>query len=61
MVRNEILLGVSIVRAVPDEHNRLELMAMTQYIHSLVMPLILRENAGVKGSVNFVRDVCALT
>mmetsp|Transcript_418 Transcript_418/g.927 ORF Transcript_418/g.927 Transcript_418/m.927 type:complete len:174 (-) Transcript_418:162-683(-) len=58
-VRNEILLGVNILKAVPGEPNKTELTSVT-HVYSPMIPLMLAKNAGVKGAVDFVRDIRAL-
>lgn len=59
LVRNEILLGVNVLKAVPGEPNKTELTAVS-HVYSSMIPLMLAKNAGVKGAVDFVRDVRAL-
>eukprot|EP00585_Thalassiosira_rotula_P000872 CAMPEP_0196162806 /NCGR_PEP_ID=MMETSP0910-20130528/48020_1 /TAXON_ID=49265 /ORGANISM="Thalassiosira rotula, Strain GSO102" /LENGTH=743 /DNA_ID=CAMNT_0041427763 /DNA_START=119 /DNA_END=2349 /DNA_ORIENTATION=- len=59
LVRNEILLGVNVLRAVPGEPNKTELTSVT-HVYSPMIPLMLAKNAGVKGAVDFVRDIRAL-
>ncbi len=59
LVRNEILLGVNILKAVPGEPNKTELTAVT-HVYSPMVPMMLAKNAGVKGAVDFVRDIRAL-
>lgn len=59
LVRNEILLGVNILKAVPDEPDKTELTSVT-HVYSPMIPLMLAKNAGVKGAVDFVRDIRAL-
>ncbi len=58
-VRNEILLGVNILKAVPGEPNWTELTSVT-HVYSPLIPLMLAKSAGVKGAVDFVRDIRAL-
>lgn len=58
-IRNEILLGVNILKAVPGEPNWTELTSVT-HVYSPLIPLMLAKNAGVKGAVDFVRDIRAL-
>ena len=57
--RNEILLGVNVLRAVPGEPNKTELTSVT-HVYSPMIPQMLAKNAGVKGAVDFVRDIRAL-
>lgn len=59
LVRNEILLGVNILKPVPGEPNKTELTSVT-HVYSPMIPLMLAKNAGVKGAVDFVRDIRAL-
>jgi len=58
-VRNEIILGVNILRQVPNEPDKTELIAVT-HVYSPMIPLMLAKNAGVKGAVDFVRDIRSL-
>jgi hypothetical protein len=58
-VRNEILLGVNVLKTIPGEPDKTELTAVT-HVHSPVIPLMLAKNAGMKGAVDFVRDVRAV-
>jgi hypothetical protein len=58
-VRNEIILGVNILLEVPDQPNKTELIAIT-HVYSPLIPLMLAKNAGVKGAVDFVRDIRSL-
>jgi len=57
--RNEILLGVNVLKAVPGEPNKTELTSVT-HVYSPMIPQMLAKNAGVKGAVDFVRDIRAL-
>ena len=59
LVRNEILLGVNVLKSIPGEPERTELTAVT-HVYSPMIPLMLAKNAGVKGAVDFVRDIRAL-
>mmetsp|Transcript_9618 Transcript_9618/g.20824 ORF Transcript_9618/g.20824 Transcript_9618/m.20824 type:complete len:858 (+) Transcript_9618:181-2754(+) len=59
LVRNEILLGVNILKAVPGEPSKTELTSVT-HVYSPMIPQMLAKNAGVKGAVDFVRDVRAM-
>ena len=59
LVRNEILLGVNVLRSVPGEPDKTELVAVT-HVYSPMVPLMLAKNAGVKGAVDFVRDIRAI-
>ncbi len=58
-IRNEILLGVNILKSVPGEPNLTELTSVT-HVYSPLIPVMLAKNAGVKGAVDFVRDIRAL-
>jgi hypothetical protein len=58
-IRNEILLGVNILKSVPGEPDWTELTSVT-HVYSPLIPLMLAKNAGVKGAVDFVRDIRAL-
>eukprot|EP00984_Skeletonema_dohrnii_P011076 scaffold4396_cov127-Skeletonema_dohrnii-CCMP3373.AAC.7 len=58
-VRNEIILGVNILLQVPNEPDKTELIAVT-HVYSPMIPLMLAKNAGVKGAVDFVRDIRSL-
>jgi hypothetical protein len=59
LVRNEILLGVNVLRAVPGEPDMTELTSVT-HVYSSMIPLMLAKSAGVKGATDFVRDIRAL-
>lgn len=59
LVRNEILLGVNILKAVPGEPDKTELIAVT-HVYSPMIPAMLAKSAGVKAAVDFVRDIRAL-
>ena len=59
LVRNEILLGVNVLRAVPGEPDKTELTSVT-HVYSPMIPLMLAKGAGVKGATDFVRDIRAL-
>ena len=58
-VRNEILLGVNVLRAIPGEPDKTELTAVT-HVYSPLVPLMLAKSAGMKGAVDFVRDIRAI-
>ena len=58
-VRNEILLGVNVLRAIPGEPDKTELTAVT-HVYSPLVPLMLAKSAGMKGAVDFVRDMRAI-
>jgi hypothetical protein len=59
LVRNEILLGVNVLRAIPGQPNKTELTSVT-HVYSPMIPLLLAKSAGVKGATDFVRDIRAL-
>jgi hypothetical protein len=59
LVRNEILLGVNVLRAVPGEPDKTELTSVT-HVYSPMIPLMLAKSAGVKGATDFVRDIRAM-
>jgi len=59
LVRNEILLGVNVLKEVPGAPNKTKLTSVT-HVYSPMIPLMLAKNAGVKGAVDFVRDIRAL-
>ena len=58
-IHNEILLGVNLLKSVPGEPNWTELTSVT-HVYSPLIPVMLAKNAGVKGAVDFVRDIRAL-
>ena len=49
-----------ILRQVPNEPDKTELIAVT-HVYSPMIPLMLAKNAGVKGAVDFVRDIRSLS
>lgn len=59
-IRNEILLGVNLLQAIPGEPDKTKLTAVT-HVYSPLVPLMLAKNAGMKGAVDFVRDVRAVS
>jgi hypothetical protein len=59
-VRNEILLGVNLLQAIPGEPDKTKLTAVT-HVYSPMVPLMLAKSAGMKGAVDFVRDVRAIS
>lgn len=59
LVRNEILMGVNILRGVPGDPDKTEMTSVT-HVYSPMIPSMLAKNAGVKGAVDFVRDIRAL-
>ncbi|KAL7544604.1 hypothetical protein ACHAWF_007980 [Thalassiosira exigua] len=58
-VRNEILLGVNVLRELPGDPTKTILTSVT-HVHSPLIPPMLAKGAGTKGAVDFVRDVRAL-
>ena len=58
-VRNEILFGVNILKEVPGQPDKTELTSVA-HVHSSLIPLMLAKNAGLKGAVDFVRDIRSL-
>ena len=59
-VRNEILLGVNVLRAVPGEPDKTERTSV-MHVYSPIILLMLVKGAGVKGTTDFVRDIRALS
>mmetsp|Transcript_7975 Transcript_7975/g.15024 ORF Transcript_7975/g.15024 Transcript_7975/m.15024 type:complete len:527 (+) Transcript_7975:165-1745(+) len=57
--RSEILLGVNLIRSIPGDTKRCEVIAVT-HCNSPFVPKMLAGSVGVKGAVDFVRDVRAL-
>jgi hypothetical protein len=57
--RSEILLGVNLIRSIPGESNKCEVIAVT-HCNSPLVPKMLAGSVGVKGAVDFVRDVRAM-
>lgn len=57
--RSEILLGVNLIRSIPGESNKCEVIAVT-HCNSPFVPKMLAGSVGVKGAVDFVRDVRAM-
>jgi len=55
MTRSEILLGVNLLRSIPGQPNRTELTAVTHV--KAGAPGILAVKIGVRGAINFVRDI----
>jgi len=58
-IRSEILLGVNVIRAVPGHPGKSEVTAVT-HCNSPSVPRALAGKIGVKGAVDFVRDVRSL-
>lgn len=59
LVRNEILMGINILKPVPGEPNKTELTSVT-HVYSPMIPVMLAKSAGVKGAIDFVKDIRAL-
>ena len=59
LIRSEILLGVNIVRSIPGQPQRAEVTAVT-HCNSPSIPTMLAGKIGVKGAVDFVKDIRAL-
>jgi hypothetical protein len=59
LTRSEILLGVNLVRPVPGHPNKSEVTAVT-HVHSPSIPTMLAGTVGVKGAIDFVRDIRSL-
>ena len=57
--RSEILLGMNLIRTVPGEANKCEVTAVT-HCNSPAVPKMLARSVGVKGAVDFVRDIRAM-
>ena len=58
-IRSEILLGVNLVRPVPDRADACEVTALT-HCNSPSVPLMIAGKIGVKGAVGFVKDIRAM-
>lgn len=58
-IRSEILLGVNLVRPVPDRADACEVTALT-HCNSPSVPLMIAGKIGVKGAVDFVKDIRAM-
>ena len=54
--RSEILLGVNLVRPVPGRQDQCEVTAIT-HCNSPSVPLMIAGKIGVKGAVDFVKDI----
>jgi len=57
--RSEILLGVNLVRPVPNRPHACEVTAVT-HCNSPSVPLMIAGKIGVKGAVDFVKDIRAM-
>jgi len=57
--RSEILLGMNLIRTVPGEAGKCEVTAVT-HCNSPSVPKMLAGSVGVKGAVDFVRDIRAM-
>ncbi len=55
-IRSEILLGMNLIRSVPGETNKAEVTAVT-HCNSPSVPKMLAKTVGVKGAVDFVKDI----
>lgn len=58
MTRSEILLGINLLRSIPGHPDRTELTAVTHV--KAGAPGILAVKIGVRGAINFVRDIRSL-
>lgn len=58
--RSEILLGVNLIRSIPGETNKCEVIAVT-HCNSPSVPKMLAGSVGVKGAVDFIRDIRAMS
>ena len=58
-IRSEILLGLNVVRPVPDRADVCEVTAIT-HCNSPSVPLMIAGKIGVKGAVDFVKDIRAM-
>jgi hypothetical protein len=56
IIRSEILLGVNVLRCVPGEPHMTEVTAIT-HVYSPSVPTMLAGKVGVKGAIDFVRDI----
>lgn len=59
MIRSEILLGVNLLRTIPGEPEKTEVTAVT-HVYSPSVPTMLAGTVGVKGAIDFVKDIRAL-
>ncbi len=59
MTRSEILLGVNLLRSIPGEPDKTEVTAVT-HVYSPSVPTMLAGTVGVKGAIDFVKDIRAL-
>ena len=59
MTRSEILLGVNLLRSIPGEPDKTEVTAVT-HVYSPSVPKMLAGSVGVKGAIDFVKDIRAL-
>lgn len=57
--RSEILLGVNVIRAIPGQPGKSEVTAVT-HCNSPSVPRALAGKVGVKGAVDFVKDIRSL-
>ena len=59
MIRSEILLGVNLLRSIPGEPDKTEVTSVT-HVYSPSVPTMLAGTVGVKGAVDFIKDIRAL-
>jgi hypothetical protein len=59
MIRSEILLGVNLLRSIPGEPDKTEVTAVT-HVYSPSVPTMLAGTVGVKGAIDFIKDIQAL-
>jgi len=59
MIRSEILLGINVLRTIPGEPDKTEVTAVT-HVYSPSVPTMLAGTVGVKGAIDFVKDIRAL-
>jgi len=55
-IRSEILIGINLMRSVPNNPNQTELTSIT-HVRSPSVPIMLAGKIGVKGAVDFIRDI----
>jgi len=59
-IRSEILLGVNVIRSIPGEPNKSDLVCVT-HVNSPIVPKLLAKKLGVKGAFDFIDDIRALS
>ncbi len=59
MIRSEILLGVNLLRNIPGEPEKTEITTVT-HVYSPSVPAMLAGSVGVKGAIDFIKDIRAL-